>query len=63
MTNFQRLRPGQRVRILSGGCQFLRGVVDVTDDDRRVANIVLEQPSRYTTTEEDYDNVEVLEKQ
>lgn len=61
MKHVKRLHPGQRVRILSGLFQFMYGVVEIAEEDRQVANIILEQPCEHTTSEEDYDNLEIVE--
>ncbi len=57
----EKIHAGQRVSILSGGCKGMCGVVEVCEEDRQVANVILDQPCEYSTSEEDYDNLEVIE--
>jgi hypothetical protein len=62
------LRLGQRVRILSGACQSMCGTVIEVDvrqidfDVRHVANVALDQPCKYETSEEDFENLQILDQ-
>jgi transcription antitermination factor NusG len=58
---WEKIQIGQRVRILSGGYRGMCGVVRTMEEERQVANVVLDQPCEYSTSEEDFDNLEDVE--
>jgi len=49
-----------RVRILSGFLKAKQGTIESLDEEKQVANVTLEPLAGAITSEEDYDNLEVI---